>query len=254
MTALLYGIGYSPWTAKARWALDHHAFPYKYREHVLIFGMPELRWRTGRWTGGLTVPALVVRDPQGRREVLMDSWAIARRAEEQGQGTRLFPEAHLAAIERYNALSEQATDAVRTLLMDRLLADRAAKAEVLPHGIPGPLRGALAGMAGMGVSYVRREFNLGPDASARARETLRAAYAELRRELGACGGRYLLGGGLTYADVAMAVALQGLEPHASVRMGPAYRRCWGDPALRDEFADLVAWRDRLYADHRPGRA
>ena len=41
----LYGIAYSPWTAKARWALDHHKIPYRYREHLILFGMPELRWR-----------------------------------------------------------------------------------------------------------------------------------------------------------------------------------------------------------------
>lgn len=40
---------------------------------------------------------------------------------------------------------------------------------------------------------------------------------------------------------------------ASIRLGPATRAVWTQPALAAEFADLLAWRDGLYAAHRPGR-
>ena len=41
----LYGVGYSPWTERARWALDHHRIAYRYREHLPMLGEPMLRRR-----------------------------------------------------------------------------------------------------------------------------------------------------------------------------------------------------------------
>ena len=70
----LYGIAYSPWTMKARWALDHHKIPYRYREHLILFGMPELRWRLKKPFGDITVPLLV----NGGGNSVMDSFEIAR--------------------------------------------------------------------------------------------------------------------------------------------------------------------------------
>ena len=154
----LIGIAYSPWTEKARWALDHHRHPYRYREHLILFGMPELRMRTGKWRGPLTVPTLIEERDGGGREVLGDSWDIARHADRSGDGAVLFPDAELARIEKYNALSERALDAIRIVFSARLLADPEAKAEALPAFVPGPLRRPLAGMATVGVAYIAREF------------------------------------------------------------------------------------------------
>ena len=44
----LIGIGYSPWTEKARWALDHHGIDYRYSEHLILFGMLPLRIKLGK--------------------------------------------------------------------------------------------------------------------------------------------------------------------------------------------------------------
>src|SRR4051812_4751156 len=56
--ATLVGIGFSPWTQKARWALDHHGLGYRYHEHLILFGMPQLHWQMRKWREPLTVPAL----------------------------------------------------------------------------------------------------------------------------------------------------------------------------------------------------
>jgi glutathione S-transferase len=242
----LIGIGFSPWTEKARWALKHHALPYSYHEHLIIFGMPELRWRLGRWTGPLTVPAL--RDGD---QVLMDSWDIAQYAERNGQGSALFPKENSERIEHYNALSEKALSAARALVASRLLRSPEAKAEVLPSFVPGPLRPALSLLASLGVSYIRSEFEISGETDAQALSDLREVWSGLARDLKSSGGDYLLGGSLSYADIAMAVTLQALEPTARTPVGPAYRKCWASPELRDEFSGLLDWRDRLYQRHRP---
>ena len=46
VTPELIGIRYSPWTEKARWSPDHR-IPYRYTEHLIMLGMPELRVKTG---------------------------------------------------------------------------------------------------------------------------------------------------------------------------------------------------------------
>jgi glutathione S-transferase len=48
--------------------------------------------------------------------------------------------------------------------------------------------------------------------------------------------------------------LQAVVPvaHEFIRLGPASREAWTNPRLAADYADLVAWRDRLYARHRRG--
>lgn len=222
---------------------------YRYREHLIIFGMPELRFRTGRWSGPLTVPVMV----QGKK-VLLDSWGIARHADEAGTGAKLFTEADLARIEKYNALSEKSLDAVRILLTSRILQDPEAKREVLPSFLGGPLRPLFSWLATLGTNYVRREFGYTQEDQNRAEGNAHEIWAELARDLQASGGEYLIGGRLTYADIAMAVTLQGVEPtQAGPKLGPAYSRCWSTPSMQSEFRGLLEWRDRLYARHRARR-
>ena len=50
----------------------------------------------------------------------------------------------------------------------------------------------------------------------------------------------------------MASVLQGVAPVSGqyIRLGPATRGVWTQPALAAEFSDLIAWRDELYARQR----
>jgi len=67
------------------------------------------------------------------------------------------------------------------------------------------------------------------------------------------GQRYLVGDGFTYADIAMALTLQQVspvDPRYIVRMsglGPAGMNI---DTFTLRHADLIAWRDALYAQHR----
>ena len=56
--------------------------------------------------------------------------------------------------------------------------------------------------------------------------------------------------------MAMAVVLQVVSPvdPAYIRLGPALRRAWTEPVLAREHADLVAWKDALYAGWRQSAA
>jgi glutathione S-transferase len=242
----LYGIAYSPWTAKARWALDHHKIPYRYREHLILFGMPELRWRLRRFRGAVTVPALIA-----GKERIMDSFEIARHVDVMGSGTPLFPESNLPEIREVNRLSEKALDAARALTIFRILKDPEAQAEALPRFVPRSLRHLLRWIAPIGAHYIAREFNVGRKTVSGYEEDYREVLEDFRKRLARSGGAYLLSA-FSFADIATSVALQGLEPvsHPAIPMGPATRRIWRTPGLASEYPDLLTWRDGIFQRHR----
>lgn len=61
-------------------------------------------------------------------------------------------------------------------------------------------------------------------------------------------------GRFTFADVAAAQVLAFVEPPPfGLRIAPASRRAFTDPALRGRYADLLTWRNALYEAHRPRR-
>ena len=81
--------------------------------------------------------------------------------------------------------------------------------------------------------------------------------AVLRRELDAlaqalAGRRYVIGDSLTYADIAMALVMQGVQPVDSRYMAriPGVPADAYDPELPRRYAALLKWRDDLYAQHR----
>src|SRR5689334_3306739 len=126
MTELL-GLVFSPWTEKARWALDVRRVPYRFRHYEPLIGEPALRLKLRRLTGRVTVPVLTAGD--GR--VVADSADIARWADGRGEGPLLFPPEHEAAIAGFVALSERALAAGRALSLRRMLADDEALAEMV---------------------------------------------------------------------------------------------------------------------------
>lgn len=246
----LYAESFAPWCEKARWALDHHGVAYRAVEHVPLFGAMALRFAARRPLGRVTVPALRV----GRR-VVMDSLAIARYAEQVGSGARLFADDRLPAILAWNATSEAAMAAGRALLLARLQSDLEALGEQLPKAMPGPIRPALTGVVRLTVRHLMRKYRVDRACAGRDETALRAAALALRASIEGAG-RYLVGDGFSYADVAMATALQFIAPvdDRYVQLGPATRRAWTHPALAVEFRDLLAWRDDMYQVHRRRRA
>lgn len=244
MPPLLFHLPYSPWSEKARWALDHHRIAYDKRTHVPMLGEPLLRWKLRRPRGRVTVPALV----DGATSV-RDSLEIARWAESRGAGTPLFPAGREADVLAWNERSEAALQAGRVLVTRRTAVDRAAKLDNLP--VPPALRGVLEPVADLGVKFFIEKYGVldrsADDCERVIAETLDAA----RNALADGGGDYLLGS-FSYADIAVAVVLQFVDPVADryIRLTDATRAVWATPALAEHAADLIAWRDRLYAEHR----
>jgi len=234
----------SPWSEKARWALDHHQIEYVEKQYTPMLSEPALRWRLRRARGPVTVPVLFAGD-----QTYTDSFDIAHYAERRGSGTPLFRRGLENAIAHWNQLSDAAMSAGRALVAGRVAADPQARSEALPDLVPKPLRRPLDPAARLGVSFLRKKYGCSDDEQEN-RAALRDALAELRTAL-ADGRQYLLGQ-LSYADIAMASALQFVSPvdDRHIRLGPATRRAWTDLELAGELTDLLEWRDQLYAGRR----
>lgn len=112
---ILYGLRVSPWTQRARWALDHHKLPFRYHEHVPLLGEPLLRARAK--VKRPTVPLLL-----DGGNVIMESLEIARYADLIGTGSPLFPEELDARIVRVNELGDTILDVGRARLFLRMQA------------------------------------------------------------------------------------------------------------------------------------
>jgi glutathione S-transferase len=244
----LLGLPYSPWSEKARWALDIRGVPYVFRYYAPLVGEPALRWRLGRWRGPVSVPVLT--DEDGR--AIPDSAQIARWADERGRGPRLFPEGQDPTIARYIALSERGLEAGRSLSLHRLLGDEEGLAEMVPRGVR-DLIGPLAPRLGsFGIRRTLHKYGSAEVAPATA--TLDEVLAELRTALAARpgeGAKTLLATP-SFADIAMAQVLAFVRPPAfGLRVGAASRRSFTDPMFGERYPDLLEWRDALYDAYRP---
>jgi glutathione S-transferase len=240
----LIALRYSPWSERALWALDHHRIAYRLVPHEPVIGERKLRRIVGPREGRHTVPVLLTGD-----ETLTESWDIARYADRVGGSTPLIPDARTSEVREYNDRVDRAMEAGRALLARRLLASPAARDETLPKQIPRGVRVLLRPMTWLGTRWFAQKYAVGAHAPEKAVLEIRSLLDAVRLAL---GGRDYLLGAFSYADIVVAGALQGVVPvaHEFIRLGPASREAWTNATLAADYADLVAWRDRLYANHR----
>jgi glutathione S-transferase len=236
--ATLFTVHHSPWSERARWALSHHRVAFVEKTHVPLVGELALRARARRW-GKVSVPLLL--DADGTP--VEGSLAIAEHAERIGQGPPLFPAAGVETIRALYETLEDALRAARARHVQRLATD----AEGLDATLPAFLRPLPFGRAlgRVGVAFITRKYDARDESGdARSRAGLLAVRAAL-------GGRRYVVDGFTFADILGASVVQTIEPVADrlLALSAPTRRLWTHDPLRREFADLVTWRDRVYAEH-----
>ena len=247
----LVSLPFSPWSEKARWALDHHGVAYKSTTYRPLVGEPWLRVRQRRLTGRVSVPVLF-----DGSDAYPDSFSIALYAERVGRGSSLFPLPHRRRIEEIDELTERGLESGRALTLRRMLASKEALREMLPK----PLRRfdtVGLRLAAFGIRRALRKYGAplsGGDARAGLASVLDAIRASL--EANEAPQERFVCGEFTYADICAAQVLQFVSPVRSVsfRIGRASRACLEDPALAAAYPDLLSWRDALYVGRRVGRA
>lgn len=246
---ILYGISQSPWTERARWALEHHGLTYSYHEHVPMLGEVLLRMKAR--AAKASVPLLEDGD-----RIVMGSFAIAKHAESSGKGERLFPADQDDAIARWVDVAERMLNVGRAWATKRMSKSKEALAEGLPAFVPESLKGSLAPSAALALRFLHRKWDIPGDVDVAVETTLRPLLGEVRAALAAApeapGLRYVLGGAtFSVADLVLASAMQVIRPHERAKtMGPSTFEVWTNPTLVRDFGDLLEWRDAIYANHR----
>lgn len=238
-------IAFSPWSEKARWALDHHGVNYREEDYTPILGEIALRLRLRRPRAPVTVPVL-----RAGSRWWTDSFDIARHAESIGGGAPLFPSASLSEIEAWNRRSEIALAAGRAILMRSWVDTPELVRAALPSGIPRILEPLLLPLGRRRLASFMTRYRI-PESQGTPDDLLAAELDHLERAL--AGRDYLVGDAFSYADITMALTLQQVSP-----VDPRYIvRLDGLPAsgmdieeVAKRYPALLAWRDSLYALHR----
>jgi len=239
----LYGLHVSPYTERARWALDHHRVEYKYHEHLPLVGELLLRRKVRRSAPSkATVPVLDI----GER-VIPDSIEIARYADGVGKGATLFPKEHDAAIREWCDVANRMMDVGRAWVLANLAASHEAQKEALPRFTPGFARPLLAPMSRQAALFLAKKHMTPKDIESRVDDTVRPLLTRVRE---AKGDKPYLLGELTFADVVICTMLAAVRPRAEAKLGPATRKIWTYESLERDFGDPLDWRDALYAKHR----
>jgi glutathione S-transferase len=244
----LVAMSYSPWSERVKWTVAHHRVEHRFVEHSPVLGEIALRRRAGNLLRPATVPMWIDDDADPR--VLRDSLAIARRIDAIGKGATLFPKGADAEIEAWNRRSEAMLAAGRALLLDRMIDDEASRRESIPAFVPKALHPLMMPTTTTALRFMQRKYR----STVGARDRIEATIVETLEAIrAAVTGRDTILDGFSYADITAAVVLQGIEPVADryIHLGPATRAVWRVPKLADQYADVVAWRDRLYAARRP---
>jgi len=239
MSRTLVYLPVSPWSEKARWALDHHRLEYRAVEHLPLVFEPALRILGKRPFEKITVPMLF-----DAGEVFRDSLEIARHADAVGAGDKLF--AREAEVLAMNDLAERFMFAARARLLPRLAADREALAESLPT----PMR--LASPVFVPVARRVTRYLIDKYGRERAPAETESAMTKILDHVATlvAKGDYLVGDAFSFADVAMSCALGFVKPHAKATLGPANRRVFSDDGMASEYGRLLDWRDRIVLRHR----
>jgi glutathione S-transferase len=247
MTPALLSLHYSPWSERARWALDYHELEYRLVQHEPFLGERRLRKIVGKRVARPTVPVLVTDDA-----VLRDSWDIALYADTQGTREKLVPPSLEGSIRELNALAESTMVRSRGLVTAALLASNAALDEGLPRYVPAAARPLLRPVSRFGTRWFARKYGLDLSDLETPRQVLGETLALFRERYGT---RPYLFDRFTYADIVFCSLLQGVCPvdDRFLRLQPAWREAWTQPALVAEVGDLIRRRDRLYEEHRKPR-
>ena len=173
-------LSYSPWSAKARWALAHHGVSYRKAPYVPMLGEPGLRWRMRKLTGRVTVPVWI----DGER-VLTDSLEIAREADRIGHGTPLFPAGAEADIDAWNDLGDRMLAVGRARLTRRSREDEELRLELVPPPLR-RVRPLATRLASLGLRYFERKYGL-DDPRLDDEGLLRDGFDRLRAAIGDSG-------------------------------------------------------------------
>lgn len=239
----LYGIYYSPWSEKARWALDYHKISYEWIEFTPIVDNVKLMWQAKKF-GRLTVPTLIT--PFG---AVQGSLSIVRYAEKQGRKEKLIPYEKEEDILRLDALAEVVFKASRAIITEKIKDNLNAQKDLLPKFIPENLQDYFTPVASIATTYLGFKYSFSGVPISQQKEVIRSVLQEIRplvRKNKTILGKFSL------ADIVVSLMFQFIFPVSNVYipLTDELREVFTQKDLSLEFSDLIEWRDYIYSQYR----
>jgi glutathione S-transferase len=247
---VLWQIGVSHFSEKARWALA-----YKEVDHVRRSPLPGMHIPIALWLSRGESPTFPIIELDGR--AVTDSTAVIAALEAAFPEPPLYPADPLErarALEIEDFFDEELGPHMRLLPFYELTQEPEMFAQLASESVPGPLRQAkgFIGLYARAYTSVRWGAN-SEDAAATARAKIVAAMDRLEVELEANGGDYLVGEGFSVADLTAASLFYPLVAPAE---GPLPPDTPTPPAL-ERFRDGLSsrpgflWVEEMFRRHRP---
>eukprot|EP00879_Flechtneria_rotunda_P012585 GHRR01013142.1.p1 GENE.GHRR01013142.1~~GHRR01013142.1.p1 ORF type:complete len:251 (+),score=69.89 GHRR01013142.1:324-1076(+) len=244
---------------QAKWALDAAGVDYNLSAYPsgTAFYIQELplRWRLGRLTGKITAPIFL---PKGNpREVIMDSTAVARWADEHSSNPgKLFPKGAAEESKRWVKASNSLLSLFRRELAAAGSAQPAIVDAMLPPSVTGLNR--VLGKFVMTTFFKKLVVKYEDVDQSAQYDQVRAELLAARQTLADNTDKLLIpAAGLTYADIAFAVAVNKVaqlnvmklpaekdaQPQTIATCAPEMNK------ILQEFGDLVQWAADLIKQH-----
>ncbi|MCS6985576.1 MAG: glutathione S-transferase N-terminal domain-containing protein [Leptospiraceae bacterium] len=238
----LYGIFYSPWSEKARWALDYHRQIYHWHEYTPLVDSLQLMWKAKKWR--VSVPILIT-----PWEVIEGSLNIVRYGEKHGRKEKLLPFSHEEEILDIDALCDVAYRASRAIITARVEDNSEAQKALMPQFIPPSYHEFALPLAKVATLYLERKYSFGGVPLAQHKEVLRSVLQELRQKV---RKNKTIFESFTLADISVALTLQFVSPVSDhfIPLSPPLREAFTQEDLAEEFSDLISWRNFIYENYR----
>ncbi|MGC6419345.1 MAG: glutathione S-transferase N-terminal domain-containing protein [Bradymonadia bacterium] len=230
---VLYGIGYSPWTYKARWALSLCGIAYQYRDILPMVGQIPLRLKVRQRSGTVTLP-LMNHEGQWYRS----SVEIAEFAESAAHGISLGLDQD--RVLEVNRIADDILELGRIRISHAVANDPQLQTASLPSYLRW-LPGARS-VARLGVRYMLKTYPVETDEAALL-EATEAKLSELEKRL---AGKAYFFDHPSFADLAVAASLQMVNPVPAgiVPLDEPLHRAWRLESLAEKFSALCEWRDQ----------
>lgn len=239
----------SPWSERARWALDLSGMSYDTIVFTPLISNPYARWLSRNVNRKLTIP-LAVSDRGKEKTILQDSLEIARYSNTKRLNDRedLFPAKHANEIITWHNLSESLLDILRIRANPRMKDSRELQLNNLPPIIPKIAKPLFLPLSRYALDYFEKKY---PLQSGDHQNILHDGLERIRTALKNSTSGYILDQ-FSFADITVAVIFQAISPgdNRFVPIEDAMRECWKDQDLILQYGDLLEWRDTLYAKHR----
>jgi glutathione S-transferase len=245
----LWQIDISHYAEKVRWALE-----YKGVDHVRRSPLPGGHIPIAMFLTRGAQPTLPILQIDGR--TIGDSTAIIAALESIHPEPPLYPidaEERARAIELEDWFDENLGPQARLLPFYELIQEPEIFAEVAAESVPGPLGRAKPVVGAYARAYTSLRWGASSDESAvRAREAIVAAFDKIEAELERGEGEFLVGDGLSVADITAASLFYPVVMPPEGPLDPNLPRPPAFDRFRQSLSDRrgYRWVEETFRRHR----